>query len=74
MTDYSNADGQWWRRWASVRGSNLHSKSVRLSSPVLHIQSQAGQEITVGEIMEKVPDGVEDVYVKAEEGRAYLTR
>ena len=32
----------------------MHSKSVRLSSPVLHIQSQAGQEITVDEVMEKV--------------------
>ena len=44
------------------------------NAPVLHIQSQTGRDITVDEIMKKVPVGVEHIYVKAEEGHAYWTR
>ena len=53
---------------------NSHPRSATLSSPVLHIQSQTGKGITVEEIMEKVPEGVEHVYVKAEEERAYWVK
>lgn len=62
------------KTWPVVEASGKVKGRPRLSGFTLHIQSQDGREITVDEIMEKVPEGVEDVYVKAEEGRAYWVK
>ena len=51
-----------------------HGRPRISKKTTLHIQSQAGKDITVDEVIKLLPDGVEDVYVKAEEGRAYWVK
>jgi transcriptional regulator with XRE-family HTH domain len=48
-------------------------KSGKKSAPVFYIESVMGGQITTKEIEERLPAGVEAVYIKPEENKAYFT-
>jgi DNA-binding XRE family transcriptional regulator len=48
-------------------------KRGKKSAPVFYIESVLGGQITTEEIQERLPAGVEAVYIKPEENKAYFT-
>lgn len=48
-------------------------KRGKKSAPVFYIESVMGGQITTEEIQERLPAGVEAVYIKPEENKAYFT-
>ena len=49
-------------------------KAIEKNSPKLFIQSMMGGSITPEEVMKKAPEGVEEIYVKPEENKAYWVK
>ena len=50
------------------------SKGRKKKEPVLYIESLLGGTITAEEVLKRIPDGAEEVYVKPEENKAYWVK
>lgn len=59
---------------AAVEGVKKERKATKKKAPVLYIQSLLGGVITTEEILKRIPDDVDEVYVKPEENKAYWVK
>jgi len=50
------------------------SKKTKKSAPILTIEAQMGGQITVDDILKRIPEGVTRVYIKPEENKAYWVK
>ena len=59
---------------AAVEGLKKERKAAKKKAPILYIQSVMGGVISTEEILKRIPTGVDEVYVKPEENKAYWVK
>ena len=59
---------------AAARKAKEAVKAVAVKKTTILIQSQLGGTITPEEVLKKIPDGCDQVYIKPEENKAYWVK